>query len=123
MSPACQGLGGGLGPESGASALRRGWWWRRRRRRGRWRPMKGTTRSRLAPRLPPGTFGEVCEMRSVRVLSAIVVSSTGRSTGRFVDDQSITASVKAKLVADKAANLTRVGVKTVNGTVYLTGSV
>ncbi|OLC13980.1 MAG: hypothetical protein AUH29_11435 [Candidatus Rokubacteria bacterium 13_1_40CM_69_27] len=74
-------------------------------------------------------------MRSVRVLSAIVVSSvilsflsgcqsmTGRSTGRFVDDQSITASVKAKLVADKAANLTRVGVKTVNGTVYLTGSV
>lgn len=74
-------------------------------------------------------------MKSVRVVSTLVVSAlilsvlggcqsmTGRSTGQFVDDQSVTASVKAKLVADKAANLTRVGVKTVNGTVYLTGSV
>lgn len=74
-------------------------------------------------------------MPTMRFLSTIVVSlvilsflsgcqsMTGRSAGQFVDDQTITASVKAKLVADKAANLTRVGVKTVNGTVYLTGSV
>jgi cell division protein FtsX len=80
-------------------------------------------------------FGEVCDMPTMRFLSTIVVSlvilsflsgcqsMTGRSAGQFVDDQTITASVKAKLVADKAANLTRVGVKTVNGTVYLTGSV
>lgn len=48
---------------------------------------------------------------------------TGRSTGRYIDDTTITTSVKSKLVADKATNLTRVGVKTVNGTVYLDGVV
>lgn len=74
-------------------------------------------------------------MASRRVLSTVIVSltllsflggcqtMTGRSTGQFVDDQSITAAVKARLVADKAANLTRIGVNTVNGTVYLTGAV
>lgn len=48
---------------------------------------------------------------------------TGKSTGQTVDDAGITASVKTKLVADKAANLTRVDVDTNNGTVYLNGTV
>jgi hyperosmotically inducible protein len=48
---------------------------------------------------------------------------TGKSAGRNVDDATITASVKSKLVADKAANLTRVDVDTNNGTVYLNGTV
>jgi hyperosmotically inducible protein len=48
---------------------------------------------------------------------------TGKSTGQSVDDASITASVKSKLVGDKAANLTRVDVDTNNGTVYLNGTV
>jgi hyperosmotically inducible protein len=48
---------------------------------------------------------------------------TGKTTGQTVDDASITASVKSKLVADKAANLTRVDVDTNNGTVYLNGTV
>lgn len=48
---------------------------------------------------------------------------TGKSTGQTVDDAGITASVKSKLVADKAANLTRVDVDTNNGTVYLNGTV
>jgi osmotically-inducible protein OsmY len=50
-------------------------------------------------------------------------SMTGRSLGQNIDDKTITASVKAKLVGEKASNLTRVGVDTVNGTVYLTGTV
>jgi hyperosmotically inducible protein len=50
-------------------------------------------------------------------------SMTGESVGQNVDDTTVTSSVKAKLVADKAANLTRVSVNTVNGTVYLTGIV
>jgi hyperosmotically inducible protein len=50
-------------------------------------------------------------------------SMTGKSTGRTIDDASITASVKSKLVADKVANLTRVDVDTNNGTVYLNGTV
>jgi hyperosmotically inducible protein len=48
---------------------------------------------------------------------------TGKSTGTVIDDSTITASVKSKLVADKAANLTRVDVDTNSGTVYLNGTV
>ena len=48
---------------------------------------------------------------------------TGKSGGTNVDDATITASVKSKLVADKAGNLTRVDVDTNNRTVYLNGTV
>jgi hyperosmotically inducible protein len=48
---------------------------------------------------------------------------TGKTTGTTVDDATITAAVKTKLVADKASNLTRVDVDTNNGTVYLNGTV
>lgn len=40
-----------------------------------------------------------------------------------IDDSTITGLVKAKLVADGAANLTRIDVDTNRGTVYLTGIV
>jgi hyperosmotically inducible protein len=50
-------------------------------------------------------------------------SLTGKSAGTVVDDTTITAAVKAKLVADKPTNLTRVDVDTNNGTVYLNGTV
>jgi hyperosmotically inducible periplasmic protein len=68
-------------------------------------------------------------IRSAAILVALVLattacqSMTGKSAGTNVDDASITASVKSKLVADKAANLTRVDVDTNNGTVYLNGTV
>ena len=48
---------------------------------------------------------------------------TGKTAGENVDDATITASVKTKLVAEKASNLTRVDVDTNRGTVYLNGSV
>lgn len=48
---------------------------------------------------------------------------TGKTAGENIDDTQITASVKSKLVADKASNLTRVDVDTNRGTVYLNGSV
>jgi hyperosmotically inducible protein len=50
-------------------------------------------------------------------------SMTGKTAGTNVDDATITASVKSKLVAEKASNLTRVNVDTNNGTVYLIGNV
>ena len=68
-------------------------------------------------------------LRNVAMLLVLVIaatacqSMTGRSTGTNIDDAGITASVKSKLVADKAANLTRVDVDTNNGTVYLNGTV
>ena len=48
---------------------------------------------------------------------------TGQSTGQYVDDRTITASVKSKLVADRASNLTRVDVDTTNHVVSLNGVV
>jgi len=48
---------------------------------------------------------------------------TGETAGQYVDDSTITASVKAKLVADKPANLTRVDVDTTKQVVSLNGIV
>jgi len=48
---------------------------------------------------------------------------TGKTAGQNVDDATITAAVKSKLVADRASNLTRVDVDTNNATVYLNGTV
>jgi osmotically-inducible protein OsmY len=50
-------------------------------------------------------------------------SMTGQSTGQYVDDRTITASVKSKLVAERASNLTRVDVDTTNHVVSLNGVV
>ena len=50
-------------------------------------------------------------------------SLTGKTAGTTVDDATVTGTVKSKLVADKATNLTRVDVDTNNGTVYLNGTV
>ncbi len=48
---------------------------------------------------------------------------TGQTAGQYIDDSTITTSVKAKLVADKAANFTRIDVDTTNRVVSLTGVV
>ena len=50
-------------------------------------------------------------------------SMTGQTAGQYVDDSTITASVKAKLTADKAANFTRIDVDTTNQIVALNGIV
>jgi hyperosmotically inducible protein len=70
----------------------------------------------------------IAALRSIAVVLVLVLatacqSMTGKSAGTNIDDASITASVKSKLVADKAANLTRVDVDTNSGTVYLNGTV
>lgn len=50
-------------------------------------------------------------------------SMTGQTAGQYVDDSTITTSVKAKLVADKIANFTRIDVDTTNRVVSLNGVV
>jgi hypothetical protein len=49
-------------------------------------------------------------------------SMTGQSLGTNVDNQTTTASVKARLIADQLQNLTWVDVDTNAGTVYLSGT-
>jgi hyperosmotically inducible periplasmic protein len=50
-------------------------------------------------------------------------SMSGQTAGQHVDDSTITASVKAKLVGDKTANLARIDVDTTNQVVTLNGIV
>src|SRR5712692_3278700 len=73
------------------------------------------------------TMGRVTKTLVVMVAILSVLSGcrsmTGKSAGTNIDDASITAAVKSKLVAEKASNLTRVNVDTNNGTVYLNGTV
>jgi hyperosmotically inducible periplasmic protein len=60
------------------------------------------------------------------VVLAFVVGCQSLTRGNAaisVDDASVTAAVKTKLVVDRSANLTRIDVDTNRGTVYLTGSV
>jgi hyperosmotically inducible protein len=50
-------------------------------------------------------------------------SMTGKSFGQNIDDKTVTAGVKTKLVADRARNLVAVDVDTNQGVVYLSGNV
>jgi hyperosmotically inducible protein len=70
------------------------------------------------------TFSFVVLLSALTGVSVVSCTSmTGQSAGQYVDDRTITSTVKAKLVADKAANLTRVDVDTTNRVVYLNGIV
>jgi hyperosmotically inducible protein len=51
------------------------------------------------------------------------ISRAGESVGEYFDDAKITASVKAKLTAEKAGNFTKISVETSNNVVSLTGEV
>ena len=48
---------------------------------------------------------------------------TGATLGENIDDGTLTSYVKTKLAEDRLVTLTRVGVETNNGIVYLTGEV
>ncbi len=67
--------------------------------------------------------GSVALLGLVVALFSGCMATKGETVGEYVDDASITTAVKAKLAAEKASTLTRIGVDTVKGTVYLTGVV
>jgi osmotically-inducible protein OsmY len=48
---------------------------------------------------------------------------TGQTAGQYVDDSTITATVKSKLATDKVGTLTRIDVDTTNRVVSLNGIV
>jgi hyperosmotically inducible protein len=61
--------------------------------------------------------------RSMLLVSLVVVAIGGCATVDRVEDMRIESEVKSRLVAEKDANLTRLGVVSTNATVYLTGAV
>lgn len=69
------------------------------------------------------TFSSALGVLSIALVLVGCHTMTGRTAGRYIDDQTLTTEVKTKLVADRLANLTRVNVTTQNGVVYLTGTV
>jgi hyperosmotically inducible periplasmic protein len=64
---------------------------------------------------------------SILLAALLVVSGctsmTGQTAGQYIDDTTITTEVKAKLTAEKVANLTRIDVDTSNQVVTLNGIV
>jgi hyperosmotically inducible protein len=69
------------------------------------------------------------EVFMVRAFKTLIVTlvvlffMTGATMGQNIDDGTLTSYVKSKLASDKVVSLTRVGVETNNGIVYLTGEV
>lgn len=67
------------------------------------------------------------KMASIALAALLVISGctsiAGQTTGQYIDDSTITAAVKAKLVGENTANLTRVEVDTTNQVVALNGIV
>ena len=59
----------------------------------------------------------------IAVSVSACTSMTGKTAGENVDDATITSQVKAKLAEEKVATLTKIGVDTDRGTVYLAGTV
>ena len=57
------------------------------------------------------------------VAGALLAAVAGCATVDPREDTRIEAEVKARLVAEKDANLTRLGVMSTNGAVYLSGTV
>jgi hyperosmotically inducible periplasmic protein len=60
---------------------------------------------------------------AVVLLAGGCTSMTGQTAGQYVDDSTITATVKSKLAADKVGTLTRIDVDTTNRVVSLNGIV
>ena len=59
----------------------------------------------------------------VPLLMGLVLVVGGCATLDPLEDVRIEAEVKARLVAEKTSNLTRIGVLSTNGAVYLSGAV
>lgn len=57
------------------------------------------------------------------VLGACAGNATQRSTGAYIDDASITAAVKTKLIDDEMVKARNINVETYKGVVQLTGFV
>jgi osmotically-inducible protein OsmY len=53
--------------------------------------------------------------------SGCSVANKQETVGSYIDDASITASVKSKLVEDKTVDASAIHVETLNGTVQLSG--
>ena len=71
----------------------------------------------------PGAAVAPERWRSLVLIVCVVVALGACATFDPLEDTRIESEVKARLVGEKGANLTRVGVVSSSGTVYLSGTV
>jgi len=83
--------------------------------------MKTTTHAFAGPRILRHTFTAVAMALLVIAGTGCAVSRGQQTTGAYIDDSAITASVKARLLDNKNVAGTSVSVETLNGTVMLSG--
>ena len=68
------------------------------------------------------TIATMAAMTSITILSTGCAVVRGQeTTGAYVDDAGITTAVKARFVEDKTVSALAINVKTLNGTVQLSG--
>jgi hyperosmotically inducible periplasmic protein len=68
-------------------------------------------------------FKRLTVMAAFLLLITGCQAMTGETAGQNIDDGTLTTYVKSALAGEKLNTLTRVGVETNNGVVYLTGEV
>ena len=69
------------------------------------------------------TFKRLAATVAFLFLIAGCQAMTGETAGQNIDDGVLTSSVKTQLAGERVNTLSRVGVETNNGIVYLTGEV
>ena len=69
------------------------------------------------------TFKRLMGTMALLLLITGCQAMTGETAGQNIDDSALTTSVKTSLAGERLNTLTRVGVETNNGVVYLTGEV
>jgi osmotically-inducible protein OsmY len=70
-----------------------------------------------------GLIGSLILVMFIAALMACASTATKESTGEYVDDSVITTKVKSQLAADDFLKSFQISVKTLKGTVQLSGSV
>src|ERR1051326_2022526 len=70
-----------------------------------------------------GAFKRLTVMMAFLLFITGCQALTGETAGQNIDDSALTPSVKTSLARERLNTLTRVGVETNNGIVYLTGEV
>ena len=67
------------------------------------------------------TFATLVAASAVALASGCAIERRQETVGAYVDDSSITTTIKARMVEDKAVDAGAIGVETLNGNVQLSG--
>jgi len=67
------------------------------------------------------TLATIAAASAIALASGCAIERRQETVGAYVDDSSITTTIKARMVEDKAVDAGAIGVETLNGNVQLSG--